>query len=86
MLAICLDYCHSLLFWEGNDDVPSAYVQAVAHRQGDFFLTMLYNDEVHTYQQVTDALQVARFVIDSLCKQRRHTRWHQDESFVHLPS
>ena len=59
MLAICLDYCHSLLFWEGEDDVPSAYVKAVSDTQDDSFLTMLYNDEVHTYQQVTDALQVS---------------------------
>ena len=59
MLSICLDFCHSLLFWEANEEIPAIYAQAIAQPKDDVFLTMLYNDEVHTYQQVTDALQRA---------------------------
>ena len=58
MLTICFDYCNVMLNWDGNEAPALNYAKLLSPRQDGPHLTMLFNDEVHTYQQVTDALQV----------------------------
>ena len=59
VLTICLDYCHSLLSWEGFDKAHSAFASAVVQGNCQDYLTMVYSNEVHTSQKIADVFQVS---------------------------
>ena len=59
VLTICLDYCHSLLSWEGFDKAHSAFASAVVQGDCQDYLTLVYSDQVQTSQEITEILQVS---------------------------
>lgn len=57
--AVCdvvLKYCIDLICWEKTDELPG-YLNVSCNE--DIFATMLFNDEVHTYEEVIRTLQQA---------------------------
>ena len=48
-------YVAQLLTWEESDDLPGD----LGGDRGNTYSTMLFNDEVHTYEQVISTLQRA---------------------------
>uniref|UniRef100_A0A646QGC2 E3 ubiquitin-protein ligase n=1 Tax=Hemiscolopendra marginata TaxID=943146 RepID=A0A646QGC2_9MYRI len=58
ILHCVLKYCYQLLTWERANDLPSD-LQCKKILSEDSFTTMLFNDEVHTYEQVIQTLHRA---------------------------
>lgn len=49
VLRAVLLYCHQMLTWNKSTELPPDLAPGV---QQDTFVTMLFNDEAHTYEQV----------------------------------
>ncbi|XP_070569458.1 E3 ubiquitin-protein ligase UBR2-like isoform X2 [Ptychodera flava] len=56
LFHIALNYAYDLLIWEQCDTLPHGLQPSVL---ADSYCTMLFNDEVHTYDQVIDTLKKA---------------------------
>ncbi|KAI3362884.1 hypothetical protein L3Q82_001922 [Scortum barcoo] len=60
IFSIILKYAVDMLTWEQEDQLPAGLEPPRAHRaRGDTYYCMLFNDEVHTYEQVIYTLQKA---------------------------
>ncbi|XP_078350500.1 E3 ubiquitin-protein ligase UBR2-like [Oculina patagonica] len=53
---VVLDYCIDLICWDKTDELPD-YLDVSCNE--DTFATVLFNDEVHTYEEVIRTLQQA---------------------------
>lgn len=53
---VVLNYCVDLICWDKDDELPD-YLDVICNE--DTFVTMLFNDEVHTYDEVIQTLQQA---------------------------
>ncbi|CAN8023512.1 unnamed protein product [Ixodes persulcatus] len=56
VLRAVLLYCHQMLTWNKSTELPPDLAPGV---QQDTFVTMLFNDEAHTYEQVIQTLNRA---------------------------
>ncbi|GFS26777.1 E3 ubiquitin-protein ligase UBR2 [Elysia marginata] len=54
-----LKFVSTLLTWEDNENMPLGLGSMAAWAQHQPYMCMLYNDEVHTYEQVINTLQRA---------------------------
>ena len=50
--ACMLNFVSTLLTWEDNENLPLGLGAMTAWAQNQPYMCMLYNDEVHTYEQV----------------------------------
>ncbi|XP_035225375.1 E3 ubiquitin-protein ligase UBR2-like [Stegodyphus dumicola] len=63
VMGIVLDYCHTMLTYEQGLSLPADLLYANKsigkHDLPDNFCTVLFNDEIHTYEQVIETLNKA---------------------------
>lgn len=64
VMQTVLQYCHQMLTWEQAFQLPPE-LQSTADKD-DIYATVLYNDEIHTYEQVINTLNRA-----IKCKQKQ---------------
>lgn len=58
VFSAVLEYCHQILIWEKPTSLPEDLKKADIDNV-DIYATMLFNDEIHTYEQVIKTLQRA---------------------------
>lgn len=57
-----LTYAYQLLTWNKHTQLPTDLeVSSPSDLKKDLYVTMLYNDETHTYEQVGDALKKLKY-------------------------
>ncbi|KAL3216691.1 hypothetical protein MRX96_032862 [Rhipicephalus microplus] len=59
VLRAVLLYCHQMLTWGKSTELPPDLAQSSVPRQQETYVTMLFNDETHTYEQVIQTLNRA---------------------------
>ncbi|KAH8031232.1 hypothetical protein HPB51_014068 [Rhipicephalus microplus] len=52
VLRAVLLYCHQMLTWGKSTELPPDLAQSSVPPQQETYVTMLFNDETHTYEQV----------------------------------
>lgn len=59
VLRAVLLYCHQMLTWGKSTELPPDLAQSSVPRLQETYVTMLFNDETHTYEQVIQTLNRA---------------------------
>lgn len=59
LLRKVMDYTYSMLSWQNGLELPESLQRAEADVEPLTYVTMLFNDEVHTYEQVIQTLEKA---------------------------